>query len=123
MPQAERVIGCAQRTRQGTALTQRRDTYTRSCGVGKLGADLPSGERAKKKVVGWDAKALVESNWCLSVGCRRVQACILIANGKPRWMVMRPNAEQVAPWGQASTHPDQSMVVCGTTCWMTLSTL
>ncbi len=49
MPQAQRVIGCAQRTRQGTALTQRRDTTTRSVRVGKALADLPSGERAKKR--------------------------------------------------------------------------
>jgi hypothetical protein len=44
-PQAQRVSGCAQRTRESVALRQRWDTHTRSPCVGKLGADLPSGER------------------------------------------------------------------------------
>jgi hypothetical protein len=45
LPQAQRVIGCGA-WRSRLALTQRRATTTRSPFVGKVLADLPSGERA-----------------------------------------------------------------------------
>ncbi len=50
MPQAERVTGCVA-PQSGSALTQRRDTTTRSVRVGNLLADLPSGERPSETVL------------------------------------------------------------------------
>ena len=51
MPQAQRVTGCVA-PRSGLALTRRWDQHPRYSFVGKSLADLPSGERVKKKAVG-----------------------------------------------------------------------